>query len=476
MAAFQKAQVELVAFFDGSLKENKRWAPEKAANRERILAVIKHIRTIGTPPPKVWWLPPSGLRTCLRNSMRTLNIPIVQTVNDHTMEIIAYFHEQKLDGILGLSPDYIIGNINRYFSSHDLRLSYKGSLECKELMVSRFLTNFSLTPDHLPFLAALFGGYTVLTEASLKGIYKKLNVNCSDDSETRIKRIAEIVRNSPTNDLAEFVKHLELQQWQDELRDSIEYYQRKGKFASGKIRFQFRKRVQIETAFGADGASGGGPRAGSSKGAAAAAVVADVVNLASETNENDEMARKILLDVNNLVDEADLQEETAAEVAEPEPVKTSNGKTKEGKAEKSKGGKSSSNFVYTLPSEILRTSLLRHQRGMMDARIFHLFNKKEIILPQVGGRNRKEAISNWKIILFPIRKTIFNFKIYSISFCRFSKTNSTAKYRQCTYFTDRPASKSTRSCSISTTSATCTRRALKDRPRQAVARRVESRR
>lgn len=408
VGAFQKANIEVVAFFDGSLRENKRWTAQRAETRERTLAVLKHIRMIGTPPPKVWWLPPSGLRTCIRNALRTLNIPTVQTVNDHSMEVIAYFHEQRLDGILGLSPDYIVGNICRYFSSHDLRLSYKGTLECKELLVSKFLTNFSLTPDHLPFLAALFGGYTVLTEATLKRIYAKLNVNFGEDSEARIKRIAEIVRNSPTNDLAEFVKHLQLQEWQEELRESIEYYQRRGKFAPGKIKFQFRKRVQIETAFAKDGGKGSkkqeeGERGNkkASGGAAAAAAAAstlldeDVVNLASETNENDELARKILLEVNNLVDEADMDgldlvEELATPPSATQKVEKGAGDGK-GTGTTAKGGKSgnkanSSNFVYTLPSEIMKTALLRHQRGMMDARIFHLFNKKEIILPQVSGR------------------------------------------------------------------------------------------
>lgn len=429
MAAFQKANIEVVAFFDGSLRENKRWTAARVETRERTLAVLKHIRMIGTPPPKVWWLPPSGLRTCIRNALRTLNIPTVQTVNDHSMEIIAYFHEQRLDGILGLSPDYIVGNICRYFSSHDLRLSYKGTLECKELLVSKFLTNFSLTPDHLPFLAALFGGYTVLAEATLKRIYAKLNVNFSDDSESRIKRIAEIVRNSPTNDLAEFVKHLQLQEWQEELRESIEYYQRRGKFAAGKIKFQFRKRVQIETAFAKDGkgnkqeernnkkASSG---ASGSAGAASSSLLDDdMVNLASETNENDELARKILLEVNNLVDEdmdgLDLVEDVPAA---PSTVKAEKGGADAKGASAKEGGKggksgskaSSTNFVYTLPSEIMKTALLRHQRGMMDARIFHLFNKKEIILPQVSERRGRRTFLVSIKLYFPLpgprRRTI----------------------------------------------------------------------
>lgn len=42
-----------------------------------VLKVLKHIRMIGTPPPKIWWIPPSGLRACLRNALRSVEIPVV---------------------------------------------------------------------------------------------------------------------------------------------------------------------------------------------------------------------------------------------------------------------------------------------------------------------------------------------------------------------------------------------------------------
>jgi hypothetical protein len=50
-------------------------------NKNIYFKVLKHIRMIGTPPPKIWWIPPSGLRVCLRNALRTLEIPIVSIIN-----------------------------------------------------------------------------------------------------------------------------------------------------------------------------------------------------------------------------------------------------------------------------------------------------------------------------------------------------------------------------------------------------------
>lgn len=75
--AFSTAQIEVIAFFDGTLKENKKQSHERNEFRQRTLSVLKHIRMIGTPPPKIWWLPPSGLRTSLRNALRSLNILVV---------------------------------------------------------------------------------------------------------------------------------------------------------------------------------------------------------------------------------------------------------------------------------------------------------------------------------------------------------------------------------------------------------------
>lgn len=75
--AFNVAHIEVIAFFDGTLKEHKKQSFERNDFRQKTISVLKHIRMIGTPPPKIWWLPPSGIRTCLRNAMRNLSIQVV---------------------------------------------------------------------------------------------------------------------------------------------------------------------------------------------------------------------------------------------------------------------------------------------------------------------------------------------------------------------------------------------------------------
>lgn len=316
----------------------------------------------------------------------------MQTVHDHTMEIIDYYRDHKLDGILGVHPDYIIANIQRYFSSHDLRLSYKGSLETKEYLVSKLLTNLSLTGDHLPFIAALLGGYILLTESILKSIYQKVKIDYASDFESRIKRIAEVVRNSPTNEIDEFIKHLNLTEWADEVKQSVEYYQRRGAFAQLKYYGNNRKRMgndnfkEIEN-------------------------VTDMP-LASETSDHDELARNILKDVNSLVDDSELliEEEMdkltvneSTDIAKKDAVVSS---AKNGKAN-TKPTKAINVLAYTVPIEVVKTSLNRHQRGIMDPRIYQLLTKKQLILPQILEDEHYRELPSVHLFYRPARQLIY---------------------------------------------------------------------
>lgn len=394
--AFKQAHIDIVAFFDGTLKEHKKTTIEHNDFRQRTNSVLKHIRMIGTPPPKIWWLPPSGTRTCIRNALRNLNIVVVQTVNDHTMEIIEYYRDHKLDGILGVHPDYIIANTQRYFSSHDLRLSYKGSLETKEFLVSKLLTNLSLTGDHLPFVAALLGGYILLTESILKSIYQKVKIDYALDFESRIKRIAEVVRNSPTNEIDEFIKHLNLTEWADEVKQSVEYYQRRGAFAQLKFIGNNKKKMGTDNFKEIE-------------------MNVPDVPLASETSDHDELARKILKDVNSLVDDGELIEEEMDKLTINGPPNDATKKdgtvsttTKNGK-QNAKPIKSNNNslMVYAIPIEVVKTSLNRHQRGIMDPRIYQLLTKKQLILPQILEDEHYRELPSVHLFYRPARQMIY---------------------------------------------------------------------
>lgn len=286
------------------------------------------------------------------------------------MEVIDYYYEHKLNAIIGLHPDYIICNVSRYFSSHDLRLSYKGALETKEFMVHQVLHSLNLSPEQLSILAVLLGGYVLIDDAVLRGMFQKLNIEYNLDFETRIRKLADIVRNIPNNSTAETaIKIMNLTDFSDILKESIEYYQRKGIFG-GKRYLGSKKKPITEIVVDVN--------------------VAPIVPMASEVNESDEMANKILNDVNNLVNEGENSTAENATVVE-QPVVS----------------RKCVKFVYSLPAEVLRTSYQRHQRGNMDPRIYILLTKKEILMPQVLEDEQYREMPSVHAFYRPARQMIY---------------------------------------------------------------------
>lgn len=285
------------------------------------------------------------------------------------MEIIDYYNEHKLSGIIGLHPDYIVCNVSRYFSSHDMRLSYKGALETKEYVVSQVLSHLELIPEQLAVIAVLLGGYILIDETTMKTIYQKLNVEYNQDFEARIRQLADLIRPlSAGSSTDAIIRHLNLVEFSDLLKESIEYYQRKGIFG-GKRYLGSKKKPITEIIKNID-------------------VIQDspIAPMASETLENDEIGHNILKDVNNLVNEN-------------EPIAT----TSSGQEVVRKCVK----FVYSLPAEVLRTSYQRHQRGSMDPKIYILLTKKEILLPQVLEDEQYREMPAVNVFYRPARQMIY---------------------------------------------------------------------
>lgn len=79
MQAIDRGNIELAAVFNGTLEESRmtEWVQEQANIRQRVGMVLKHINTKATPPPKIWWTPPTCLRTTLRLALRHLGTTLV---------------------------------------------------------------------------------------------------------------------------------------------------------------------------------------------------------------------------------------------------------------------------------------------------------------------------------------------------------------------------------------------------------------
>ncbi|XP_012135651.1 constitutive coactivator of PPAR-gamma-like protein 1 homolog isoform X2 [Megachile rotundata] len=229
--ATEASRVELAVFFNGCFESPRRadWIQNQLQVRIKVNNVLKHISTKGTPPPKIWWTPPVCLRTSLRMALRHLNVTVLCSMDDHHQEVIAYCRENNFNGLIADDAEYAAFDPPRYFSSEQLKLTYKGSLDTKEYILPEVLKALNIPSDRLCFLAALLGNY-ILTEHDLADFYQKLNVNTNVNKvnvEHTIKTIANFVKDLPSIELdvvAQKVFGSEKDPRCSKLRQSVQYY------------------------------------------------------------------------------------------------------------------------------------------------------------------------------------------------------------------------------------------------------------
>ncbi|XP_076310626.1 constitutive coactivator of PPAR-gamma-like protein 1 homolog isoform X2 [Tachypleus tridentatus] len=206
----QSNNIELAVFFNGGLEQQRmdEWVNKQQSNRKKVNQVLRHVALKATPPPKVWWSPPVCLRTCLRMALRHLNVTVVCTLDDHHHEVIAFCRENNFHGLIAEDAEYAIFDPPRYFSSEQLKLTYKGSLETKELILDEVARTLNLNPNRFCVFAALLGNY-LLTEEDLTPFHHVLCPDQPKDKpippETLIKAVVDFIRGLPSVDNLEAV-------------------------------------------------------------------------------------------------------------------------------------------------------------------------------------------------------------------------------------------------------------------------------
>ncbi|XP_063230763.1 constitutive coactivator of PPAR-gamma-like protein 1 homolog isoform X2 [Bacillus rossius redtenbacheri] len=228
----QSSHIDLAIFFNGCLEQQRmgEWVVSQQRARQRVNQILKHINTKGTPPPKVWWISPVCLRTCLRMALRHLGISVLCTMDDHHQEVIGYCREYNFHGLVADDGEYAVFDPPRYFSSEQLKLTYKGSLETKEYNLNEMVKALNLSPDRFFVFAALLGNY-LLTEQDLADFYRKINILqgfTRVPSENFVKTIANFVKNLQSVDNLDNVAIQVFGQATDKrtakLKQSVQYY------------------------------------------------------------------------------------------------------------------------------------------------------------------------------------------------------------------------------------------------------------
>ncbi|XP_045475260.1 constitutive coactivator of PPAR-gamma-like protein 1 isoform X2 [Harmonia axyridis] len=237
--AIEPGSIELAVVFNGTI-ENCRmseWIAEQALLRQRVASVLKHVNTKATPPPKVWWIPPTFLRSALRMALRHLGITVMCTMDDHHQEVIAYCREYGFHGLLADDAEYAAFDPPRYFSSENLKLTYKGSLETKEYMLKELTKTLKLSQEQICVMAALLGNF-LLSESSLQDLYRRIgltDIPCDNKEkedltkiEANIRQLAEYIQNLPQPSSMESLVEAVFGNVNDKrasrFRQSVQYY------------------------------------------------------------------------------------------------------------------------------------------------------------------------------------------------------------------------------------------------------------
>lgn len=73
-----KGNIELLVCFNGALEKGRlhEWAKRQVNERQTAQQIISHVQNKGTPPPKVWFLPPVCMVHCIRLALLRFRIGV----------------------------------------------------------------------------------------------------------------------------------------------------------------------------------------------------------------------------------------------------------------------------------------------------------------------------------------------------------------------------------------------------------------
>lgn len=171
LAALSKAcfsaNIQFLVCFNGALEKGRlhEWVKRQVNERQTAQQIMGHIQRKGTPPPKVWFLPPVCMAHCIRLALLRLGVGVVQTIEDHHLEVLAIFRENGFHGLVAYDSDYALSNVSHYFSSQALKLSRNGkSITTCQYLLEEVAKHFNIQPGSIPLFAALLGNHLLLDE------------------------------------------------------------------------------------------------------------------------------------------------------------------------------------------------------------------------------------------------------------------------------------------------------------------------
>ncbi|XP_036917553.1 constitutive coactivator of PPAR-gamma-like protein 2 isoform X2 [Sturnira hondurensis] len=159
--------LELVVMFPGGLGKDRlaEWGRRCQTERQTAQLIVGHVGNKGTPPPRAWFLPPACLSHCVRLALIRFRVKVFQSLEDHHLEVVAFFRENGFHGLLAHDSEYALYNIPFYYSSHALKLSWNGkNLTTNQFLIQEVAKQLGLKRVNFPIFAALLGNHILPDE------------------------------------------------------------------------------------------------------------------------------------------------------------------------------------------------------------------------------------------------------------------------------------------------------------------------
>uniref|UniRef100_A0A673V8P7 Family with sequence similarity 120C n=1 Tax=Suricata suricatta TaxID=37032 RepID=A0A673V8P7_SURSU len=153
--------------FPGGLGKDRlaEWGRRCQAERQTAQLIVGHVGNKGTPPPRAWFLPPACLSHCVRLALIRFRVKVFQSLEDHHLEVVAFFRENGFHGLLAHDSEYALYNIPSYYSSHALKLSWNGkNLTTNQFLIQEVAKQLGLKRMNFPIFAALLGNHILPDE------------------------------------------------------------------------------------------------------------------------------------------------------------------------------------------------------------------------------------------------------------------------------------------------------------------------
>ncbi|XP_058791366.1 constitutive coactivator of PPAR-gamma-like protein 1 homolog isoform X2 [Phymastichus coffea] len=431
MQQSEAAGLELAVYFNGSIETSRRsdWIQNQLNTRLKANNVLKHVSTKGTPPPKIWWIAPACLKTSLRMALRHLNVTVLSSMDDHHQEVITFCRENHYHGLIADDSEYAVFDPPRYFSSEQLKLTYKGSLDTKEYFVNEVLQGLNLPAERLCIFAALLGNY-ILNETDLQSFYKKLNPSTNKmDIDQTVRAVANFVKDLSSielDDVTQKVFGSLTDSRCSRFKQSVQYYVNgtKDGFSHYKPIKPTKDTIQNDQANASDVAPTNEEKTNMEMARFASETAEseqESLNAYKEATANATKAPEIVVEPPGVLNQGD------TETTRPEEDHN-NGHTVNGthnlliSSSSSSSSSSATSPAHvtdsvkqtekstTVPAsvpEVIRTASERHQKGLMSPLIYQILTAGEIKLPVLLEDENHREFPSIHVIYRPVRQMVY---------------------------------------------------------------------